>query len=550
MVAVFGVDYAHVGLRGGGDLYVTKYGLPFIHNLFPENYWTDNEWFEQNSFKLFGHEFRSGGTSTIYRVKTKEVNGKSKEIVLKWNRMGQDIPGERDSDELLSAEFNSPYEEFALVMEMRNSWRETGASRIITHKPLAIYVPAETIELERTGRREHKMEVKIRSHPEIELDMFRPYAVIYEWIKGIDLAEVRHRGAIDEETMRNLTLKVEDHMKRLGFVVRDRKPQHIIVRLNPKGAVIRDRKGTVPYAVVDFELLERTPEREEKVRRTKRREYLWRQVHRFEMPGTSSTLAYRQCVNILGVDYTFGPAESTGGRLWVVGKDPELFDYFLPERWEHTPRTRLSTTDEIYETTTKDNVRVVWRVSRIGRRPDMDPFKPEERRILEYGYNSPFEEISLVAELNQKSIPTTLPRAIYESGHRLQASSFLSDESRYKSHEHLRLLDGSPVLRKDRDYIVIWGYWNKPDELLATEDRDYYQAVDALHALREGIITEETYVMLMRKMKDDLATCGFEDLGFRGNHKLLSLDSTGRLLMDAKGFPEMRICNLELMKRK
>ena len=43
-VSVFGMDYAHVGLRGGGDLYVTKYGVPFIHNLFPENYWTDKDW--------------------------------------------------------------------------------------------------------------------------------------------------------------------------------------------------------------------------------------------------------------------------------------------------------------------------------------------------------------------------------------------------------------------------------------------------------------------------------------------------------------------------
>ncbi|TFH17187.1 MAG: hypothetical protein E4H02_03565 [Lentisphaerales bacterium] len=548
-VSVFGMDYAHVGLRGGGDLYVTKYGVPFIHNLFPENYWTDKDWFARNSSKLFGHEFRSGGTSTIYRVRTKEVNGKSKEIVLKWNRMGQDVPGEQDSDDPVAAEFNSPYEEFALVMEMRNAWRESGTSRISTHKPLAIYVPADIVQLDRTGRREHKMVAKIRSHPEIELDMFRPYAVIYEWIKGIDIAEICHRGVIDEETMGSLTLEVEAHMKRLGFVVRDRKPQHIIVRPNSKGALVHNRKGAIPYAVVDFELLERTAEWEEKVRSAKRREYLRRQAHRFEGPGARTTLPHLKRVNLLGVDYTFGHAESTGGRLWVVGKDPELFDYFLPERWQHTPRTRLSTIDEIYETTTKDSVHVVWRLSRVGRCPEMDPFRPEERRITEYGYNSPFEEVSIVDRLNLKSIPTTLPRAIYESGHRLPASGFLSDESRYRSHEHLKLPDGSPVLRRDRDYIVIWGYWNKPDELLATNDSDYYQAVSALNALRLGIISEETYILLMQRMKDELASSGFEDLNFRGNHKLLSLDSSGRLLMDAKGLPEVRICNFELIKR-
>lgn len=42
--------------------------------------------------------------------------------------------------------------------------------------------------------------------------------------------------------------------------------------------------------------------------------------------GTPSHLS---CLNIMDVDYVFGVAESTGGRLWVVGKDPLLFDYFL-----------------------------------------------------------------------------------------------------------------------------------------------------------------------------------------------------------------------------
>ena len=40
---VFGVDYHHLSLAGGDDLYVTEYGLPFIENLLPENFWTDNQ---------------------------------------------------------------------------------------------------------------------------------------------------------------------------------------------------------------------------------------------------------------------------------------------------------------------------------------------------------------------------------------------------------------------------------------------------------------------------------------------------------------------------
>ena len=109
---VFGVDYHHLSLSGGGDLYVTEYGLPFIKNLLPENFYTDKNWFKEHSERL-------RGTSTLYKVTTKEINGKSKDIVIKWNRMGQDIPCEIDCEELAYAEFNSPFEEFSLVTELR-----------------------------------------------------------------------------------------------------------------------------------------------------------------------------------------------------------------------------------------------------------------------------------------------------------------------------------------------------------------------------------------------------------------------------------------------
>ena len=54
-------------------------------------------------------------------VTTKKIQGKQKDIVIKWNRMGQDIPVADRDDELMSAEFNSPFEEFSLVMELKNT---------------------------------------------------------------------------------------------------------------------------------------------------------------------------------------------------------------------------------------------------------------------------------------------------------------------------------------------------------------------------------------------------------------------------------------------
>ena len=111
--------------------------------------------------------------------------------------MAQDVPGHRDHDELLTAEFNSPFEEFALLMEMREAWCDLNAARIFTHKPLAIYVPAERVEPWRIGRKEYMMRDIIKDHSEVELDSYRRYAVIYEWVKGMDLQQACHAGIVE-----------------------------------------------------------------------------------------------------------------------------------------------------------------------------------------------------------------------------------------------------------------------------------------------------------------------------------------------------------------
>jgi hypothetical protein len=251
----------------------------------------------------------------------------------------------------------------------------------------------------------------------------------------------------------------------------------------------------------------------------------------------------------MGVDYVYGQASSTQGELWVVGRDPGLFDYFLPERWERTPRTKLSVLEEVYHTLTKDNIQLVWRVSRVGQQPYVDPFRPDERRVLQYGYNSPFEEVALALDLQRRGIPTTYPRAIYMTGHTSQLSDYLCDDRRYESHAHLLTPDGLPILRKERDYIVIWGYYNKPDEMLAEDDGSYYQAMDALQAVHNGVLSEEAYLELMKRAAQRLAEVGVEDLHLRGSHVMLSLATTGLLICDADGFPAIRICSFDMMRR-
>jgi hypothetical protein len=537
---IFGTDYLHLQSENGDDLYVTKYGMPFVHDLYPCGFLTDGSWFDRNAVRLSGSGF-------TYKVKTKGNGRRGVEVVIKYNRMGQDIPVTDDSDDLSGAEFNSPFEEFALVMELRDS-RYESHGRIITQKPFAVYVPSEKVELWRTGRKESKMQAKLEVHKDVELDMFRSYVMIYEWVKGIDAARAFEEGLLEENQMVALTLRAEKEMGTKGFRVKDRKPHHIIVKPRADGTLARNRQENLLYAVVDYELLERTREREDIVKKAKRSRYLLKQKNRFAMSAPKHFPPHLKQVSIFGVHYVYGRAEITKGTLWVVGKDPDLFDYFLPERWENTRRTKLSSHHEVYYTLTKDNIHLVWKVSKVGTQPDMDPFKEDEGKILEYGFNSPFEEIRFALELSAKGVRTVYPRAIYMFGRELAISESISDESRYRSHEALAMPDGERILKKDHRYVIIWGYWNGPDEKLAAKDGDYLQGISALGAFRKGLVSRDEYIALLRTKEERLSRVGFEDLHMRGSHVLLSLDGAGRLVRDSEDIPEMRMCNFELLR--
>ncbi len=187
---VFDVAYHHVSFPNGDDLYLTQYGYPFIMNLLPESFLTDETWYRSHSEKL-------RGTSCISKVKTKHMAGQSIDIVFKWNRMAQDIPGLFDAMELINEEFNSPFEEFALVMELRHT-RHESLGQILTHKPLAIYVKGAHIDLDRLGRKAYKMKSLMSLHGDVELAMNRNYAVIYEWTKGLDAVQACQEGLLGE----------------------------------------------------------------------------------------------------------------------------------------------------------------------------------------------------------------------------------------------------------------------------------------------------------------------------------------------------------------
>jgi len=536
-VTILGVPYVHIRFPDQDDLYLTRFGEGCIGNLVPEQY--TGKRFAKNSRRL-------KGTSCIYHIPTEDPQGRHLDIVLKWNRMAQDVPG---STGLIGEprEFNSPFEEFKLVLELKESI-ENSVFNLGVQTPLAIYVPNQRATISEWGRARWIMDRIIRSHDNIEIDMERGYAVIYEWLEGIDAVMARDSGFLSDGHIEELTLLVEHEMRCVGFEVSDRKPSHIIVKVLNDHSLVRDEDGEVLHGVVDYELLHYTPGSEREFVRGRRKEYLVRQAARFavEQPAFPKNL---YPVTIMGVDYVYGRTESSGGAAWVVGRDPTLFDYFLPERWRQTPKTQISESQAKYHTVTKDNINLVWAYSNVGVTPNSDPYYENEEKMLRHGYNSPFEEFALAMELSRKGIPTAYPRAIYMTGHETNISEDIIDRSRFRSHAGILTPDGVPILREGRAYITIWGYFNGPDERLAIEDGNYYTEITALHAYKRGLISKDLYFSILDETRDRLARAGFEDIDLRGNHVMLAFDKSGHIVGSTPDNPDVRIGTFESLRR-
>ncbi len=546
-ISLLGVDYCRLKTDDGGELYLTRFGLPFWKHLLPEN-WYVKEWFEAKRERL-------EGTSMVYRLPTRPLDGTSLNLVVKWSRVGEAVPLDTLTvNQFIHAEFNSPFEEFSLLMELRRGDSGPRGIRVRTQQPLAIYVPGQRLQLWQTGRSEDKIRAKVARHPDVEIDILRQYVVLYGWIKGRDAVETAEQFGLDgrdrAEFLARTTTLVNHELWQKGYHVIDMKPAHIILRPRTDRTLLRDHNGQIAYALVDYELLERTREHEQAVRTANRRVYLQHMARRFEANAAGPLPAHLRATNLLGVDYIFGRAESTGGLLWVVGKDPDLFNYFLPERWRRTPNKKLSAHNEILYTHTKDDIHLVWKISRMGE--PAQPTNPDANAAAAkaYGYNSPFEEFAFALELARNGVKTVYPRAIYMTGRKRETPRRNADKRRYSALAELRTPDGEPAVREDYDYITIWGFWNGPDEVLALQDGRFYQAFNVRHAFAEKMITREMLEELIQLKARRLARCGFEDLNPKPDHLLISFGPDMHLVMATTGKPEVRLCNFELVRRQ
>jgi hypothetical protein len=557
LVNVLGVVYLHTKTEDGGDLYLTRFAEPHQEHLEIKN-WFEEGWFTKHRVRLLG-------TSSVYRVPTRRINSTSLDLVVKNCRVGEDVPiNTHTLEEFVSAEFNSPWEEFALVMEMGDKQIGQRIEWIKVQRPLAIYVPPQKMQLWQSGRSRSRINRIHARHPGIDIDILKQYKLVYEWIRGKNLIEMFELLKLElpdiVHHLKTMQKKAFEDLSKKGYHMADMKPEHVILdeddcrRIEQAGGngnggaahqvdMVYRLLNAGKYSVIDYELLFRTPEHEDQVKASRRHSYLDDMRDRLNPIPLPSHLTRTE---IFGVPYIFGRAESTGGRMWVVGRNSRLFDYFLPERWRKTPSLSLSEANEVYYTVTKDNIHLVWETSRVGEIPADKKFSADEiEKIRLFGINSPFEEFAISQELNEQGIHAAYVRAIYMTGSVKEEPSI--DRRKYETHKTILDSDGKPILLEDHNYITIRGYYNGPDEWVSQHEGELLTPVDLVKAVRKKIMNETQCGLLLEKSKARLRGAGYDGSLLKTNDLLIAIDSQGEIMKDKAGEPDVIICNFEVL---
>ncbi len=266
-VKVYGVRYVYLMDPVGNEFYITRLGWGLLENLRPGNWYTDKR-FSKEGERLFE------GSGHVYRMPTYNSYGNQQDLVVKFSRFAETVPlhvAETFPDKMPAdvgdAEFNDPFQEFGLLMDLRNGHFGDPNIKIKTKHPIAIFSPATKLAPWKLGREKARFD-RYRSgmarnldpkYSMVDLNIERQYIYLFAWVKGRNAANYMEEGLMTKEEMRTLTLRVEGELKNKGFKVLDNKPTHIILRKDKEGNLIK-RKGEYEYALVDFELLLRTDE--------------------------------------------------------------------------------------------------------------------------------------------------------------------------------------------------------------------------------------------------------------------------------------------------
>jgi len=269
-VRAFGVDYVKGTDPLGGDLYVTRHGWPYVKSLLPDVWYKDGRFYKKGS-RL------TGGTGTVYRLKLTEPGEPRVEVVIKFSRFAEHVPLFMPAhlpDDLSgyladTAKFNSPFEEFGLIEDMRLGWHGPKTLRILTKRPLAIYCSPSHHPLWQLGRTQGRFseydlalkadQARREDTEKVQLELDRQYILLFGWVEGENAEDLVLQGALRPEEVEALTHRVNHELALKGFRILDNKPKHFILRRKRDGTLLR-RRGELVYVQVDFELLQRTEE--------------------------------------------------------------------------------------------------------------------------------------------------------------------------------------------------------------------------------------------------------------------------------------------------
>jgi hypothetical protein len=265
-VRAYGVDYKWIHIVNSGDLFVTRFGEPWLDFLHPEH-WYDNERYRHEGQR------QSTGIGAVYRVpvyrNTRQLN-----LVVKFSRLAQKtmlyiascLPEGMSHSSLAALHINNPFEEFGLLFKLR-SYAKLRGIPVLTKRPLAIFSPQHrwpSRMFDRSPWRFERCQDSLArnqcdspSGMRIDLDVSRNYILIFQWVKGENAWDLHRQGLLTQEQINEITLRVQNDLAQASFRVLDHKPQHIILR-RQKGGLLKYR-DYLAYALVDFEMLEFKP---------------------------------------------------------------------------------------------------------------------------------------------------------------------------------------------------------------------------------------------------------------------------------------------------
>jgi hypothetical protein len=270
---IYGVPYVHLEDESGGKLWVTRHGWRHLEDLDPR------EWFAQKKYRKHGRRL-SDGSGAVYRYQSapREKTRSSIPLVVKFSRFAQDVQfggcaalsagvSHECLDKLV---FNDPFQEFGLLEELRRGEYGPNDVRILTKRPLAIYSPGRRFDAWQMGRsadafRRHQRHLESDQQSQLirmdaeDLSIERQYIMLFHWVRGTDAQSLIHQGVLSTNAAEALVRRVHNELAAKGFRVLDTKPSHIILRDRDARGLIR-RNGRLTYAMVDFELLQRTDE--------------------------------------------------------------------------------------------------------------------------------------------------------------------------------------------------------------------------------------------------------------------------------------------------